>query len=410
MATDSVGPGDHRVDLVVVSYFNPADVLGGAERYAWAEAELLSASRRVMFVSASPPVPGSDVPQLRLGSWTRRLYQPPGPRRNPFKLAALHLLNLFNPAVFVESLRAFRRLRPEVVHTHNLVALSPAIWLSARLSGATVLHTHQDLWLLCERATMTDAEGRPCNESQLTCVGCRALRPVKRLFIRGVAVEVFSSGWLRGRLGRRGPLVRSFSTSSVRMGPREPASTPTVAYIGALTPHKLGPLVEAFRTAASSLPGARLVIAGAGQLEDRMRKAAEEGPNIVYLGQIDSETRDEVLREAAALVIPSTCAENSPLVFFEALASGVPVIASDLGGITELEAFGNVLLVPPGDADALARALTELLRDRARLAEFRAQALERRGDALPERFVREMESLLGGLGAGHPEGDSPSNR
>ena len=193
-----------RVDLAIVSYFNPADFLGGAERIAWAEAELLSATRRVAFVSASPPAAGTTVAQLRVGGWTRSLYQPPGPRRNPVKLVIFHLLSQFNPFVLVEAVGLFRRLQPKVVHTHNLIALSPAIWLAARLSGSRVIHTHQDLWLNCERATMTDAEGRPCGESQLTCLACRSLRPVKKLQIKLVATEIFPSRWLRDRMGRRG--------------------------------------------------------------------------------------------------------------------------------------------------------------------------------------------------------------
>jgi len=226
-----------RVDLAIVSYFNPADVLGGAEQIAWAEAELLSSSRRVVFLSASSLVTGTVVDQLRLGGWTRRLYRPPGPGRNPAALAVLHLLSLFNPFVLFESLRLFRRLRPTVVHTHNLVALSPAVWLAARLSGAKVIHTHHDLWLRCERATMTDAEGRPCNESQPTCRICRALRPAKTFQIKLVSAEIFPSKWLRDRLGRRGTIVPSFSVSA--LADEAPTAQPgpaTAAYVGALTP------------------------------------------------------------------------------------------------------------------------------------------------------------------------------
>lgn len=402
--TEPVDSGYGRVDIAVVSYFNPADVLGGAERYAWAEAELLSATRRVAFVSASRPALPAPFQQLHIGGWTRSLYQPPGSQRNPIKLVVLHLLNLFNPAVFVESLRAFRRLRPAVVHTHNLIALSPAVWLSARLAGARVIHTHQDLWLLCERATMTDVEGRPCNESQLTCRACRALRPAKRLLMRGVTVEVFSSRWLRDRLGRRGPIVPSFSTSRPLVEARALTSGSTAAYIGALTPHKLGPLLEAFGIASALVPEARLVIAGAGPLEAEVREAAEVSSNVVYLGQVDSRVRDQLLQEASVLVIPSTCPENSPLVYFEALAAGVPVIASDIGGITELQRWGNVLLVPPGDEAALANALAELLQDDDMRATLKARGLEHRDDALPERFVRQMEDVFAGLGRAHSGG------
>ena len=392
--------GDSRVDLAIVCYFNPTDVLGGSERIAWAEAELLSETRRVAFVSASPPVADTGLLQVQVGGWTRSLYQLPGPRRNPIKLVLLHLLNLFNPVVLVESLRVFRRLRPEVVHTHNLIALSPAIWFAARFSGAKVIHTHHDLWLKCERATMTDADGRPFNESQLTCRACRGLRPAKRLLMRRVSGEVFPSRWLREHLRRQGPIVPSFSTSvfPAEAEPLRPRPT-TVAYVGALTPHKLGPLLDAFAVASASGPPMQLVIAGAGPLEAQVAAAAASSSDIRYLGEVDAHVRDRVLQQAAVLVIPSTGPENSPLVFFEALAAGVPVVASDIGGITELEQWGNLVLVPPGDADALARALIALLADDERIAALRASALERRAEASPERFARQMEDVFGALDA-----------
>ena len=112
--------------MAIVSYFNPADLPGGAERIAWAEAELLGEDREVAFVSASPPVDSAPFPQYRLGGWTRALYRPSGAKRSSVLLAIFHLLSVFNPIVLFEALALFRRLRPEVIHTHNLVALSPA--------------------------------------------------------------------------------------------------------------------------------------------------------------------------------------------------------------------------------------------------------------------------------------------
>ncbi len=388
------GRASPRLDLAIVSYFNPADVLGGAEQIAWAEAELLSSSRRVVFLSASPPVASSPLSQLRVGAWTRSLYQPLGRGRNPFKLALLHLLSLFNPVVFVESLRLLRRLRPAVVHTHNLVALSPAIWLSARLSGAKVIHTHHDLWLRCERATMTDAEGRPCNDAQRICRLCHAIRPAKTVQIKLVSAEVFPSRWLRDRLGRRGEVVPSFATSFGSGDPPAPTVPARVVFVGALTPHKLGPLLEAFALAAGGGTPIRLDVAGTGPLAPAVSALARSNPDLAYHGQIDADARDRLLQEASLLVIPSTCAENSPLVFFEALAAGVPVLGSEIGGISELAAFGSLLLVAPGDAEALAGALTALLGDPGRLAELRTAALRHRGEASPARYAGQIAQLL----------------
>ncbi len=380
--------------MAIVSFFNPSDFPGGAERIAWAEAALLAKTRAVAFVAASPPHAEAPFAQHRLGGWTRPLFQAPWTRRNPLTLLAFHLLSQFNPFVLLEAMALFRRLRPAAVHTHNLIGLSPAVWLAARLSGAKVLHTHHDHWLVCERVTMTDSRGWPCNESQPACLVCRALRPAKKLQAGLLDAELFPSTYLRERMARRGEIVRSFSTAEVAPRDGVPAGL-TLLYLGALTPPKLGVLVEGYEAAsASGEAPLRLVIAGAGPLEASVARLARSNGNVSYRGHVDAEERDRLLGEASAVVIPSVCPEVSPLVFFEALAAGVPVIASDIGGISELEQYGNVVLVPPGDADALADALTGLLSDEGRLARLRAAAQRSRHVASVERFGADVERAI----------------
>ena len=241
---------------------------------------------------------------------------------------------------------------------------------------------------------MTRADGYPCQQETLTCVGCRALRPTKSLLLRLVSIEVFPSEWLRRRLGRSGAVITSFSTSAPSY-PIDNAGGPvTFAYVGALTPHKLGPLLEAFDLAATRIPTMRLVIAGAGPLEERVTNLVRSNSNVEYLGPIGSRQRNRLLRSATALVIPSTCEENSPLVFFEALAAGLPVVASDIGGLTELARLGNLILVAPGDPEALAEALVSLLSSSGRVASLRSAALRNRASADSARYTESIEKVI----------------
>lgn len=391
MTHGSAGPAPSD-SLAVVSAFSASDFPGGAERYAEAEVELLAATgRRVLFVSSSPVSEDGEVERVQVGGWLRALYDPHRHERPLGRRAVFHALMLFNPVVFAAALRAFRRVRPEVVHTHNLLGLSPSVWLAARLSGARVVHTHHDLWLLCERSTMTTKDGRYCRERAPMCGLCRTTRLAKRAQARLVGRDAFPSAWLRERLGRRGPVVRPLAAApAVARAQDDP---PTVVFLGQLVPSKGADLLlAAFRRVPGNV---RLVVAGSGPLAELVRARVEEDARISYSGQVGEAERAELLASATLVAIPSRGPEAAPLVFFEALAAGVPAVVTEMGGLAELAELGSALVVPPDDPAALAEAIVTLCGDRARLEELRAAARRHHELASPERFRAELEALLG---------------
>lgn len=172
------------------------------------------------------------------------------------------------------------------------------------------------------------------------------------------------------------------------------AEPPVVAYIGALTPNKIGSLLEGFEHAQASGRQMQLVVAGDGPLAAAIVARAESNSQVSYLGSVDDDGRDRLLRQATLLVIPSQGTETSPLVFFEALAAGLPVIGSDIAGMTELARFGNLVLVPAGKADELGDALVAVLTNTAELARLRAEAQRHRDVASPQRFVDDVNRVI----------------
>lgn len=107
--------------------------------------------------------------------------------------------------------------------------------------------------------------------------------------------------------------------------------------------------------------------------EASMRGAyAARDETIRFEGSYDHEPSREVLAPLDAVVIPSVWYEKTPTSGLNAVAAGVPVIGSDLGGIQELvRDDGSGLTLPVGDAVALAALLDELLDDPARLRQIR---------------------------------------
>jgi glycosyltransferase involved in cell wall biosynthesis len=137
--------------------------------------------------------------------------------------------------------------------------------------------------------------------------------------------------------------------------------------------------LAAFARIAAARPGVRLVLAGRGKDEARVRELAAE-PELDGRAEVRANaSRAEVLElmsGALALLMPSRL-EGLPMVPAEAMAAGVPVIATDVAAVSEVVSppDGGVL-VPPDDAGALAAAALALLDDPARRAAVSASARE----------------------------------
>jgi glycosyltransferase involved in cell wall biosynthesis len=141
-------------------------------------------------------------------------------------------------------------------------------------------------------------------------------------------------------------------------------------------------LLDAMAALARSHPEARLTLVGDGPDRAALEaRAAELGleNRVTFAGYRDQDGVAEALAGSDIFVLPSF-AEGLPVVLMEALAARCAVVATRIAGIPELVRHGETgLLVPPGEAAALAQAVAQLLDDpalRARLAEAGRAAVE----------------------------------
>jgi glycosyltransferase involved in cell wall biosynthesis len=119
-------------------------------------------------------------------------------------------------------------------------------------------------------------------------------------------------------------------------------------------------LLEVFVNSAGEL--GTLVIAGAGgDLEGEVQDAAAASDAVEYLGRISRERVMSELRRSRAALVPSLWDENNPMSLLEARAAGIPVVATAVGGLSEMVEDGvDGFLVPPGDIQALRAAVAAL--------------------------------------------------
>ena len=186
-----------------------------------------------------------------------------------------------------------------------------------------------------------------------------------------------------------------------------PGGAPVVLFVGRHEARKgLGVLLDAFATVDRR---AVLWVAGEGPETEVLRRRYPPSDRVQWLGVVDDEELARRLAGADVLCAPSRHGESFGVVLLEGMAAGCAVVASDIEGY-RVAVGGHAVLVPPGDPDALARALGAVLADvdegsgasspeAHKAAEAHARAWSM--DALAQRYVEIYERAIAGAGGCH---------
>jgi glycosyltransferase involved in cell wall biosynthesis len=178
--------------------------------------------------------------------------------------------------------------------------------------------------------------------------------------------------------------------------PTELRKRPLVGVVARLQPEKgVEYFLRAAARVAAKFPEAHFVVAGDGPLRQELVALSEDlglRERVHFLGFRSDASK--LMESLDGLVVPSLT-EGSPLVTLEAMAAGVPVVASAVGGIPDqIRHDREGLLVPPGDAAAISDALLTLLRDPARASRLGEAARRRAASRFShDTMVRRIEDV-----------------
>lgn len=356
--------------VCLASNLYPPDVIGGAEMIVGDIARgLRAAGCDVTVITTAPRVragrdadDGITVYRIPGGN----LYWVGDAKRQPQALKPLwHSIDLWNPSVYRRAHQLLAREKFDVIHTHNLGGLSPAIWSAAAAVETAVVHTPHDYALTCVRSTRMTPVGHTC---WTPCTHCalrgRWLRRLSRIVDGVVAPSQFVVDRHR-ELGFFPKARITVVPWGVPLPPpaahqARPGPEVRCLYIGNLAPHKgVRVLLEAFaHTRTTSL---RLEIAGAGPLAEACATAAAADHRITFHGFVRGREKEKLFRSCHVLIFPSVCWEVAPLVLLEAYSFGLPVVAAQTGAIPEFVDDGVTgFLVEPGHVARLAERIEML--------------------------------------------------
>ena len=342
-------------------------------------------------------------------------------RMDPFVALSLGLWG--RPQKRLEEL--IRITKPDVVHWHNPRGF---VGRPFAVPGSVTLYTTHDYTPVCPRSNLLKPDMRLCDEARLCTLCCMRWRKPpqlwrigrRRVFRFPQDLKVISpSEFVARRLEAEGVAVhkvlRCFVPDLGKHFHREGSTDDTIFYLGLLEMHKgVHTLLDAFAK-SSHEQGFRLYIVGEGTLKESLRsKVAGLGlsERVSIPGFLDRTEVETVRRNAVAQVVPSVWYENAPSVVLEAFSLGIPVIASNIGGLPELvTAESGSRTFRPGDSNELAELLIAAWRERGNLSERRRQAREAYLSRFrPEIHVAAYLQMIEELQAGERRERSPLNR
>lgn len=374
----------------------PPDLIGGAERSVSQLAEDLSA-RGLQVIVLATARHGQRIDSFgsarvfRLGN--PNIYWPHGSARpGVIKRLTWHLIDMVNPLIFLRALRILRREQPDILHTNNLIGLSVSVWIAARCLGIPIVHTLRDYYLMCPKSSMFK-DGENCPRQ---CFECRVFSLPKRAASLCVGSAVGISEFILDahiRIGFFGAtsancvIANSARVSESRLSKQRSPGPFAVGFLGRIEPEKG---VEVLLEAVGRVRHLDLEVRIAGEVDDlylnSLKQRAVDLP-VRFVGHVEPNA---FLDSLDVLVVPSIWREPSGRVVLEAQARGVPVIASEMGGLSELiEAGSSGLLFMAGSSGSLALELDRLISSPElweRLSSGSLKATERDAGATGEAY------------------------
>ncbi len=350
----------HKRRVLVVSHLFPPYVLGGSEIVAYEQCKKLKEMNFEVNIFAG-----------RLNNAAKQYHI--SKEKVDFKVRRINLHDVdfdYNFASFDKDIlqERFREelynVAPDVVHFHNIFSLSLKMIDECHKMHIPIVMTLHDFWGICFKNTLLNDNGLLCNRKEEGCIYCQEMLRLDRggritvherntLFrqcLNDVDLLISPSRYLASRFIDCG--IEEAKIKVINNGvdifrfdniKKTKSKEIKFAYIGQIIEHKG---IENFLRSISLLNDEEknkvfFLIVGSGENEyvDYCKKLAKQlglAGLITFYGAVANSRIDRIYRNVDALIVPSIWPENSPVAIMEALATGTPVLASDIGGIPEL--------------------------------------------------------------------------
>ncbi|QNL52050.1 glycosyltransferase family 4 protein [Olivibacter sp. SDN3] len=286
-----------------------------------------------------------------------------GRQYNSLIKAIWMLIDSCNPFYVWRIRKLLKRIKPDLVHTNNIMGFSPAIWQVIKRLQIPLVHTMRDYYLLCHRCNMFN-KGQNCEK---LCKDCNITYQIKRNFIKfpdvfvGISrfiLEKHSSFFVGLPPSKQHVVYNAVSIADESTPRKQLGDRLTFGFMARIAEDKgVDYLVDQLILLNNRYPeGFKILLAGKGEKEyvDMLKKKLN-GISYEFLGVVHPK---DFYQRVDVAIVPSLWNEPFGRVAIEALAFGIPVCMAARGGLTEIHDDKCSWLFSPGEVE-----LSEVLAD-----------------------------------------------
>ena len=307
-----------------------------------------------------------------------------------------HPLDVFNFSTYFKVKKILKIEKPKVVMTHNLKGLGYLIPLAIRSVGIQHIHTVHDVQLSRPSGLIIFGQEKP-----FLILDKVYEKTVKRLFGNPDAV-ISPSRWLLGYYQARGFFYESKKIvlpnpivfKKVDKAEEENKEKINLLFVGQLESFKgILFLINALKKVKPQ--NWQLSIIGSGGSEEAVKELINDDLRFKLIGRVDHEGLTEYYRQADLTVVPSLCYENSPKVIDESLIANLPVLAADIGGVSEIVKDDyNGFTFAPGNEKNLIEVLEYFLNHPEKIDELKKNCFVSVRNFSVSNYIKQLLRLL----------------
>ena len=388
--------------ICLISNLYPPFMLGGAEISVRRDAEgLLKKKHEVLVITTSPNRKSSieDINGVKVYRTNPlNLYAVYNHQNQPEFLKPIwHGFDLWGLHSYVVVKNILKKEVPEVVHINNFKGLSLSVFSAAKRLSLPLIFTAHDYSLICPRANLLNGSGEICNTPSRFCMLYNRIQ--KYLVDNKPDLVTAPSQFVIDKLKEEG-LFEGVKTMKLPLGielsdekAEKSYNTIDILYVGGLSKHKgVRILITAFKEL--DYDNIILHIVGKGVDGNEFKKIGGSDKRIIFHGFVQDKELIQLYQKANLLVVPSIWYDNSPMVIYESLINGTPVIGSRIGGIPELIEDGyNGYLFEAGNVDELKGILERLIDNPSELQRLKEGTFASVKKYSMNEHVRKLEEL-----------------